>query len=289
MLKKLKSGKSLIFSRVAPEDKLRIVELAESGGFVVAVTGDGINDAPALKKADIGVAMGKIGSDVAKESAEIVLLDDNFSTLVYSIRQGRIIYQNLVKTTVGCFTTNSGELFITIFSLIGAAIFGWPIAMSAILILCVDLIAEMFPLMALTYDPAQSEIMRDKPRDINAHIMNRKTILDLVYSGIVMASICYAAFVIRYYIHGESLVNIAQNSSFYLSSMTLAYITMVLSQYANIFSRRAGIHTIFTTYFWSNKVLFLATAFSFFCVLNITYNPWINQFMGTGPLQLSDW
>lgn len=281
---------AVIFSRVSPEDKLRIVQVAKTHGYVVAVTGDGINDAPALKKADIGVAMGKIWSDVAKESAEIVLLDDNFSTLVYAVREGRVIYQNLKKTTIGCFTTNSGELFTVILSLIFGWLYGWPVAMSAILILCVDLIAEMFPLMALTYDPPQTRIMSEKPRNLNDHIMNSHAIRDLVWSGIVMASLCYGAFVLRYYIHGESLVGVAMNNSFYYSSMSLAYVTMVLSQYANIFSRRVGgIESIISPYFWTNKQLFRATGFSFFCVLNIVYNPWINQFVGSWPLNLMDW
>jgi Ca2+-transporting ATPase len=123
------------------------------------VTGDGINDAPALKKADIGVAMGKIGSDVAKESSEIILLDDSFNTLVYTIREGRIIFQNLKKTILSCITSNGGELSAVLLSLLCGVLFGLPIAITAIQILVIDLVTEILPLTALTRDPPQKELM----------------------------------------------------------------------------------------------------------------------------------
>jgi Ca2+-transporting ATPase len=115
----LKNESSIIFSRVSPENKVRIVSLCKKIGWIVAVTGDGVNDAPALKQADIGVAMGKTGTDVAKEAADIILLDDSFATLVEAIRQGRIIYNNIRKNVVSCITTNWSELFIVLFGFAG--------------------------------------------------------------------------------------------------------------------------------------------------------------------------
>lgn len=156
----IKTHRSLIFSRTSPEDKLRIVNLLKKTHNVVAVTGDGINDAPALKSADIGVAMGKIGTDVAKEASEIVLLDDSFHTLVGAIKEGRIIYQNIKKTTISCITSNGGELFAVLTSLACQALFNIPIAINPVQILCIDLIGEMGPLTALTRDPAQKNLMK---------------------------------------------------------------------------------------------------------------------------------
>ena len=130
----------IIFSRTSPEDKLRIVNLLRKTHNIVAVTGDGINDAPALKAAHIGVAMGKIGTDVAKDASEIVLLDDSFHTLVYAIREGRIIFQNLKKIILACITSNGGELFTVLPSLAMKALFGLPMAINPFQILAVDMI-----------------------------------------------------------------------------------------------------------------------------------------------------
>jgi len=172
----------LIFSRVAPEDKLRIVNLLKKTQHIVAVTGDGINDAPALKNAHIGVAMGKIGTDVAKEASEIVLLDDSFTTPVYAINEGRIIFQNLKKTIISCITSNGGELFAILTSLAARAIWNIPIAITPAQILCIDLIGEMGPLMMLTHDPAQSKLMEEQPRDVKEHVINKPVIIDLLRS-----------------------------------------------------------------------------------------------------------
>ncbi|HSG27065.1 MAG TPA: HAD-IC family P-type ATPase, partial [Candidatus Krumholzibacterium sp.] len=137
---------SIIFSRVDPADKLRIVTILEENGEVVAVTGDGVNDAPALRKADIGVAMGKIGTDVAKEASELILLDDSFPTLVHAVREGRTIYDNLRKTVLASMTTNAAELFVVLLGLTAVALRNWAIPILAIQILAIDLLAEIMPL-----------------------------------------------------------------------------------------------------------------------------------------------
>lgn len=276
---------AVIFSRVAPEDKLRIVDLIKKNDHIVAVTGDGINDAPALKKADIGVAMGKIWSDVAKESAEIVLLDDNFSTLVYAIKEWRIIFQNLKKTILSCITSNGWELFVVLWSLLFAWIRWWPLAISPLLILCIDLIGEMWPLMALTYDPAQPHIMKEKPRNIHEHIMNRKNIIDLIWSWFLMGSIGYWAFYMKFWWDGIMPV---KETIFYASAISLTYVTILMTQFANIMSRRSWKDSVFTSYAWSNPQLLWAFAFSMILVLNIVYNPWINHLIWNGPLGWKD-
>ncbi|MGM0547738.1 MAG: cation-translocating P-type ATPase, partial [Bacillota bacterium] len=152
--KTMEENKSLIFSRVSPENKLRIVKNLKEQQKIVAVTGDGVNDAPALKSAHIGVAMGQMGTDVSKEASELILLDDSFPTLVYAIKEGRNIYNNLKKTVIASLTTNGAELTIVLLGLLAAAILGTPIPILAIQILSIDLIAEILPLTALTFDPA---------------------------------------------------------------------------------------------------------------------------------------
>jgi len=281
---------NLIFSRTAPEDKLRIVGLLKKAGEIVAVTGDGVNDAPALKKADIGVAMGKVGTEVAKDSAEIVLLDDSFATLVTAIREGRIIFQNLKKTILSSLTSNGGELFAVIMSLIGTTIFHYPLAILAVQILAIDLVGEMLPLTFLTWDPAQPRIMTEAPRNTGEHIMNKHSLFDLAWSGLIMGGIGYANFLFLFYRENVSPIGIASDNLFYMRATTLTYITIVFVQWANIMSRRAGGREfVLSSYLWSNKRLLLGFGISLFFLLNIVYNPFISQYIGTAPMTLIDW
>jgi len=177
---------SVMFCRTSPEDKLRIVSLLKANSNIVAVTGDGINDAPALRMANIGVAMGKIGTDVAKEASEIVLLDDSFATLVYAIREGRIIFQNIKKSAILAMASNGGELFAVLLSLFVGMIWKIPLAITAIQILMIDLMAELIPITALTRDPAEKGLMENKPRDVTQHIFNKEVIIDWIWFGLLM-------------------------------------------------------------------------------------------------------
>ncbi|MGH7236952.1 MAG: cation-translocating P-type ATPase, partial [Candidatus Saccharimonadales bacterium] len=203
VLKMVKTG-GVIFSRVAPEDKMRIVDLTKKSGLVVAVTGDGINDAPALKRADIGVAMGKSGTDVAKNAAEIILLDDSFKTLVGAIKQGRLTYQNIRKAARCALTDNAGELITILFSLAGDAIFHVPIAITAVQVLAIDVVAQIFPITSLGWDKAESNLMRDKPRDLHDHIINRKTVSEFIGFGLLAAALAYGNFLWFFVRHGVS-------------------------------------------------------------------------------------
>lgn len=288
LMQQLEKPWSIIFSRTSPEDKLRIVSLLKKDHNVVAVTGDGINDAPALKKADIGVAMGKIGSDVAKESSEIILLDDSFTTLVYTIREGRIIFQNLRKTILSCITSNGGELSAILLSLLCGVLFDLPIAITAIQILVIDLVTEIFPLTALTRDPPQKDLMRQWPRNLDNHIINKAMIIDLLRSWFLMGGIAFANYILYLVFHGYDIRAIDGNSTYYALATSITYTSIVFSQYANILSRRAWEVSVWTKYIRSNKKLLLAFLISFIFLLILIYVPGVNTYFWFAPMDIKD-
>jgi Ca2+-transporting ATPase len=278
----------VVFSRVSPEDKLRIVGIAKAHGRVVAVTGDGINDAPALKTADIGVAMGITGTDVAQQSAEIILLDDSFNTLVGAIQQGRTIFANIKKITVMSFTANSSELFVNLFSLAGAMLLGVPLALSVLQILAIDLIAELFPLAALGWDKADSDVMKQKPRNLSDHILNRGSAYDIVFVGLLVGALAYGNYLLFYYRSGADLGNVVTHAPLHLQAMTLTYLTIVLCMWVNILQMRSR-HGVFSRYQLHNKRLWAAFLLAFLLVANIIYNPLISQYFHTTAIGMSEW
>lgn len=182
MLSRARHG-GTVFSRVAPEDKVRIVDLVKNSGRTVAVTGAGINDAPALRHGIIGVAMGESGTDQAKQAAEIVLLDDSFSTPVGVVRQGRTIYRNIRKGVLSCVTSNAAEFVVNSASLTLTSLFGVPLALNVLQILAIDLVGEIFPIAALGQDPEEGETMRELPRDPRERVLNRRSLWDLAWCG----------------------------------------------------------------------------------------------------------
>lgn len=185
--------RAVIFSRVSPDDKFRIVDLLKKQGEIVAVTGDGVNDTLSLKRADIGVAMGQSGSKVAQEAANIILLDDNFSTIVLAVKEGRTIFRNLEKTIKTNLSSNIAELSCVLAGFLGAF---WGIAtpIFAVQILLIDMIGEMFPLIMLTYDPPESNIMEIPPRNPQDKILTKDTMISIVFAGTTMGLMAYGAF-----------------------------------------------------------------------------------------------
>jgi Ca2+-transporting ATPase len=268
--------RSVIFSRVSPADKYRIVKLLRRMGEVVAVTGDGVNDTLSLKQADIGVAMGKLGSEVAKEAAEIVLIDDDFSTLTAAIREGRTIFQNLKRVILASINCNLGELSVVIIGFIGVAV-GLPIPITAVQILAIDLIAEMLPLMALTFDPPERGLMEQPPRKLGEHIVNRRSLTELCFFGTLMGMAGYFSFYMV--LSHEGSIGMSQAA---------AYASIALVQYVNILSRRTS-QSMFTGYLFANKHLWSAMIVSLLLVLTIINVPEIGLWFGFDPMRATDW
>ena len=241
--------RTAVFARVSPEHKLIIVAALQARGHVVAMTGDGVNDAPALKTADIGVAMGITGTEVTKEAATLVLTDDNFASIVHAVEEGRTIYDNIVKFVRFQLSTNIGAIL----TVLGAPLFGLPTPFTAIQILWVNIIMDGPPAMTLGVEPARPGIMNASPRQPDAHILSLGRLWRLALYGLTMAVGTLAA-----YSWGEQAGSAGGNGQAY--AVTLAFTTFVLFQFFNIFNARAEFGTAFNRQFFSNGKLWLALA-----------------------------
>jgi Ca2+-transporting ATPase len=274
------NSRAVIFSRVSPEDKYRIVDLLKKQGEIVAVTGDGVNDTLSLKRADIGVAMGKNGSKVAQEAANIILLDDNFSTIVLAVKEGRTIFRNLEKTIKTNLSSNIAELTCVLAGFAGAFA-GIATPIFAVQILLIDMIGEMFPLIMLTYDPPEKRMMEMPPRNPKDKILTNETMKGILFNGTVMGLASYAAFLFEYF-HNHHLAN------HYEKAVTVTFVSIVFCQYANLLSRRTYGHAL-GNYLFSNKKLLFSFALSFLLLLLIIYLPVLNQYFHTSFLMPVDW
>ena len=281
----MEKHESIIFSRVSPEDKLRIVKNLKEQQKIVAVTGDGVNDAPALKSAHIGVAMGQMGTDVSKEASELILLDDSYPTLVYAIREGRTIYNNLKKTVIASLTTNGAELIIVLLGLLAAALFGLPIPILAIQILSIDLLAEILPLTALTFDPGSEHLMKSPPRSQDDHIVNKRSFTEISLLAVLMGSLAF----LNFYLFVSAQGGVEEGSLLYARATTISYLTIAFSQWVNIMSRRYEYETIFSKNFFSNQKMIYSIIISIVMVLIVIYTPGINSFLGFAAVSFNDW
>jgi len=265
---------SVIFARSLSDQKMRIVQLLQRQGEVVAMTGDGVNDAPALKAADIGVAMGVTGSEVSKEASTMILTNDSFASIVTAVEEGRRIYENLKKFVWFIFSCNIGEL-VVVFT---AILFNLSLPLTAILILCIDLGTDILPAIALGVDGAEKDLMHRPPRNAKQRLMNKNFVQHFLLIGLVIGISVIGVFLwsLR---GGGGLVH----------AQTVAFTALVFVQLVNAFSARSNKTSVFRQNPFSNHFLVLAIITSVMLVLLMVYTPFLNQALGTTFLGWEDW
>ena len=257
-----------VYARVSPEHKVRIVKAWQKNGEIVAMTGDGVNDSPALKTADIGCAMGKVGTDVAKEAADVILVDDNFATVVSAVEEGRRIYDNILKVIQFLLSSNIGEIVVlllaTLFSGVIAKLCGITDVsgleiLLPIHILWVNLVTDSLPALALAFDQANDDIMNRKPLKSSKGIFTKGMTFRIVYQGIMIGLITLVAFIIGLKTTTVPIEGLSLDQSKIEVGQTMAFIVLALSELVHVFNIRDNKKSIFRTKIFNNKVLIAAT------------------------------
>ena len=260
-----------VYARVSPEHKVRIVRAWQKNGEIVAMTGDGVNDSPALKQANIGCAMGIVGTDVAKEAADVILTDDNFATIVSAVEEGRRIYDNILKVIQFLLSSNVGEIVVlflaTLFTPLFANWFGiTDISHLEILlpihILWINLVTDSLPALALAFDPANKDIMNRKPNKPGKGVFTKGMTLRVIYQGVMIGLLTLGAFMIGLATTTEAIDGLTLDESKIEVGQTMAFVTLALSELVHVFNVRNNKQSVFKTGILNNKKLLLAVGAS---------------------------
>jgi len=286
-LRKNLSEKEVIFARMTPKHKMRVVLILKEEGDIVAVTGDGVNDAPALKKADIGVSMGISGTDVAKEASDMILLDDNFATIVNAVEEGRTVYENIKKFITYIFASNIPEAV----PYLAYILLRIPLPLTIIQILAVDLGTDMLPALALGAEKPTPDIMKQPPRKLKERLLDLSLIMrSYLFLGPIEAIACMFGFFWVLYNGGWIWGTILSPTDIlYLQATTACLTAIVVTQVANVFACRSFKKSVFHIGIFSNKLIFAGIAFEILLQLFIVYHPVGNKIFSTYPLQLNTW
>ena len=265
-----------VYARVSPEDKMRIITAWKGHGHIVAMTGDGVNDAPALKRADIGAAMGIVGTEVAKGASDMVLTDDNFATVVVAVREGRRIKDNIMKSINYLLSCNVGELI----TLLVAILFSWGTPLIPIHILWVNLVTDSLPALALGVDPAEDDIMDHKP-DTSTSLLNKNSFWRIGYQGVMIGGLTLFAFM-----YGSGKLWNPEGSL--EMGQTMAFTVLAFSQLVHAYNIHSPHKTVFKTFF-KNKWLVLATLVNALMMLAVLFIPALRDIFNLIPLDLHHW
>lgn len=268
--------KKKVYARVSPEHKVRIVDSLKANGEIAAMTGDGVNDALALKKADIGISMGITGTDVAKNTAEVILTDDNFASIVSAVKEGRIIYSNIKKFVFFLLSCNIGEILIVTLSIL----FGLEVPLIPIQLLWLNLVTDSFPALALGMEKGDPGIMDIPPRNPNEPILDKDMTKSLIVQSIAISTGALLAYRWGLSTYGEESILIGRS---------ITFTTLITAELLRAYSSRSEKHTIFEIGIFSNKTLTYSTLFAFGLLLIVIYVPFLQPIFQTYPLGLRDW
>ncbi len=266
-----------VFARVSPAHKLLIVDALQREGHIVAMTGDGVNDAPALRKADIGIAMGIRGTEVAKEASDMVITDDDFSTIVRAIEQGRIVVHNIQRFLHYLFSTNLSEI-VTVFA---AILVGWPLPLGVLQILWLNLVTDIFPAMALALEPSAPGVMTEPPRDPDEPLMTPRFAWLILWQGALLGASSLLAFYLGLRTYGRAGLGLRH-------AVTIGFMTLAFAQVFHSFNARSRTRSLFAGLF-SNPWLWASTLLCLLLLLSAVYFPPLRRVLGTEPLSLADW
>ncbi|WP_245575338.1 cation-translocating P-type ATPase [Gulosibacter molinativorax] len=279
-----------VYARVAPEHKLRLVDALQRDGHIVAMTGDGVNDAPAVKSADIGVAMGVTGTEVTKEAARMILADDNYATIVDAVKRGRVVFDNIQKFLRYLLSSNMGEVCTVFFGVVLAGVIGLTdpnstgvvLPLLATQVLWINLVTDSGPALALGLDPADGDVMKRKPRSLNDHVIDRAMWQRVIFIGLVMGAITLLTidmFLPGGLIEGSDSLDVAR---------TAGFTTLVLAQLFNVFNSRSAHESAFTNLF-TNGWLWASVALGFVLQIAVVHVPFMQVAFGTASLDLQHW